>query len=122
MRAAAIAGSAYPREKLNIAFLGVGDVATRDYLPELHRLRERIELVAVCAQRAMRARTVAEQYHARTWYTDAARMCADTEINAVVNPTPIQAHYETTLALLQRQARLHRKTARVHRRRCTKIA
>lgn len=88
-------------DKLNIGILGVGDVAWRDYLPELHRLRDRIELGAVCAKHEGRARTAAKQYHARNWYTDAARIYADPEINAVINLTPIQAHFETNLELLR---------------------
>src|SRR5581483_3138304 len=50
-------------DKLNIGILGVGDVAWRDYLPELHRLRDRIELGAVCAKHEGRARTAAMLRH-----------------------------------------------------------
>jgi predicted dehydrogenase len=87
--------------KIRLAFLGVGDVAQRDYFPELYRLQNQIELVAVCGKSERRARHVAEQYHARTWYTDAAQMYAECEIDAVANLTPIQAHFETTLAALR---------------------
>ena len=87
--------------KLRLAFLGCGDVAQRDYLPELHRLKERVELVAVCGRAEQRAHSVAEQYGARAWYTDYERMLAETEAEAVVNLTPIQLHAETTLAALE---------------------
>lgn len=86
--------------KIRLAFLGVGDVAQRDYLPELHRLAEKIELVAVCGKQETRARTVAEQYNAQ-WFTDYARMLNDCEFDAVVNLTPIPLHFETTLAALR---------------------
>lgn len=86
--------------KIKLAFLGVGDVAQRDYLPELYRLRDKIELVAVCGKSEKRARIAAKQYNTRAWYTDAARMYAESEIDAVANLTPIQAHFETTLAAL----------------------
>lgn len=86
--------------KTRLAFLGVGDVAQRDYLPELHRLADTIELVAVCGKSETRARAVAEQYNAQ-WYTDFARMLDECEFDALVNLTPIQLHFDTTLAALR---------------------
>jgi predicted dehydrogenase len=86
--------------KLKLAFLGAGDVAQRDYLPELHRLAERVELVAVCSRTPERARAAAEQYGAGAWYTDYHRLLAESGADAVVNLTPIQLHAETTLAAL----------------------
>ena len=87
--------------KIKLAFLGVGDVAQRDYLPELHRLTDKIELVAVCGLSQERAARVAEQYGAQTWYTDYGKMLREADIDAVANLSPIQAHFETTRAALQ---------------------
>lgn len=89
--------------KVNLAFLGVGDVATRDYLPEIHRLADRVNLVAACGQSAERVRSVARQYGFECWYPrgDIESMLAENSIEAVVNLTPIQAHAATNLALLQ---------------------
>jgi predicted dehydrogenase len=87
--------------KLKLAFLGCGDVAQRDYLPELHRLRDRAELVAVCGRSEGRARDVATLYGVPAWYTDYERMLAESDTDAVINLTPIQLHTETTLAALQ---------------------
>ena len=87
--------------RLKLALLGCGDVAQRDYLPELHRLADRVELVAVCSRSAERARAVSAQYGARAWYTDYARMLAESDADLVANFTPIQLHAETTLAALQ---------------------
>ncbi len=89
-------------DRVRLALLGVGDVATRDYLPEIHRLSERIELVAVCGKSETRARRVAEQYRVPAWYTNAAQMYDASKIDAVLNLTPIQAHFDTTLEILQR--------------------
>ena len=84
--------------RLKLALLGCGDVAQRDYLPEIHRLSDRVELVAVCSRTEQRARDVAAQYGARAWYTDYARMLAESDADLVANLTPIQLHAETTLA------------------------
>jgi predicted dehydrogenase len=88
-------------DKIMLALLGCGDVAQRDYLPELHRLADRVELVAVCGRGAERARAVAAQYGAPLWYTDYERMLAESDAHAVINLTPIQLHTETTIAALQ---------------------
>ncbi len=87
--------------KVRLALLGCGDVAQRDYLPEFHRVADRAELVAVCGRTERRARSVAEAYGVRAWYTDYARMLAETDVEAVVNLTPIQLHAETTIAALK---------------------
>lgn len=85
---------------IRLAFLGCGDVAQRDYLPELKRLAGRAELVAVCGRTEGRARVVAQQYGG-AWYTDYERMLAESDADAIVNLTPIQLHTETTLAALR---------------------
>lgn len=87
--------------KIRIALLGCGDVAQRDYLPEFHRIADRAELVAVCGRTERRARSVAEAYGVRAWYTDYARMLAESDADTVVNLTPIQLHAETNIAALK---------------------
>lgn len=89
----------YPKTKL--ALVGVGDVAQRDYLPELHRISDRVELVAVCGRTEERARSVAHRYGADAWYTDYHRMLEETGADAVVNLTPMQLHAEVNLAALE---------------------
>ena len=87
---------------VKLAFLGAGDVAQRDYFPELHRLGDRVARVALCAQSPDRARAMAQEYHFARWYADGdyARMLAENDIDAVANLTPIQLHFETNRALL----------------------
>lgn len=87
--------------RLTLALLGCGDVAQRDYLPELHRLADRVELVAVCGRTKARARAVAAQYGIPAWYADYQRMLEECGAELVANLTPIQLHAETTLAALR---------------------
>ena len=84
-----------------MALLGCGDVAQRDYLPEMHRLAGRAEVVAVCGRTAQRVRQVAEQYAIPAQYDDYRSMLAESDAEAVINLTPIQLHTETTLAALE---------------------
>jgi predicted dehydrogenase len=87
-------------DRLRLAILGPGDVAQRDYLPEFHRIADRAEIVAICGRTESRARVVAEQ-HGAPWFTDEARMLEEARIDALVNLTPIQTHFETTLMALE---------------------
>jgi predicted dehydrogenase len=85
---------------VKLALLGCGDVAQRDYLPEWHRLAGKAELVAVCGRSRERAEAVAAQYGIPAVYDDSTRLLAESEADAVINLTPIQAHTATTLAAL----------------------
>jgi len=87
-------------DRVRIAILGPGDVATRDYLPEFHRLEDRAEIVAVCGRGEERARAVAGDIGV-PWFTDQSHMNDDIEIDATVNLTPIQAHEATTRTALE---------------------
>jgi predicted dehydrogenase len=87
-------------DRLRLAILGPGDVAQRDYLPEFGRIADRAEIVAVCGRTEARARAVAEQ-HGAPWFTDEATMLQEARIDALVNLTPIQSHFETTLMALE---------------------
>ncbi len=86
--------------KTKLALLGCGDVAIRDYLPEFHRLADRAEIVAACGRTPERVRRVAAQYQIPTTYTDYHQMLAESDAEAVLNLTPIQLHFETTMAIL----------------------
>ncbi len=86
---------------VKLALIGCGDVAQRDYLPEMHRLADRAEFVAVCGRARERARDVAARYEIPACYDDLDRMLAESDADAVINLTPIQAHTETTLAALR---------------------
>jgi predicted dehydrogenase len=85
---------------IKLAFLGAGDVAQRDYLPEIGRLAGRVELVAVCGRGSARAEAVATRYGFRAVYADYRRMLAECDADAVVNLSPIQLHDETNEAIL----------------------
>ena len=88
-------------EMVKLALLGCGDVAQRDYLPEMHRLAGRAEVVAVCGRTQKRMRQVADRYQIEAWYDALDQMLAESDADAVINLTPIQAHTETTLAALR---------------------
>jgi predicted dehydrogenase len=86
---------------MRLAVIGAGDVAQRDYLPEMHRLSGAAELVAICSRTAERVQAVAAQYGIPAWYTDYERMLSESDADVVLNLTPMQIHGEVNLAVLQ---------------------
>jgi predicted dehydrogenase len=86
---------------LRLALVGVGDVARRDYLPELPRLAGRAEITLVCAAREERARAAAERLGVSRFTSDYRAAVAAADVDAVVNLTPIPVHHQITLAALR---------------------
>jgi predicted dehydrogenase len=81
--------------------IGVGDVAERDYLPEVHRIADVAEVVAVAALHEERARKTAESYGIPVWVTGFKALLELDEIDAVVNLTPLPVHADITAAALR---------------------
>ena len=85
---------------VRIGVIGVGDVAQRDYLPEIHRLGDRIRLVAVSSRNQDRARSVADTFSAERWTTQWREVLAQ-DVDAVLNLTPIAVHADIARAALE---------------------
>ena len=88
-------------KRIQLALLGCGDVAQRDYLPEFHRLAERAELVAVCTRSPERMRWAMQHYAIPHGYTEYRQMLAECSADAVINLTPIHLHDATNRAVLE---------------------
>ena len=86
---------------LRLAIVGVGDVAQRDYLPELGRLADRVELTVACSRGAERGRDVAERFGIPRWTTSYQEAVTAEDVDAVLNLTPFSLHVEVTLAALR---------------------
>lgn len=85
---------------LRLAIVGVGDVAQRDYLPELGRLADRVELAVACSRGEERAREVAERFRIPRWTTSYQEAVSADDVDAVLNLTPFSLHVDVTLAAL----------------------
>ena len=86
-------------KKVRVGVLGCGAVANFTYLRGISEI-ERAELVAACDIVGERAREAAVQYGIPRFYTDLNEMLAS-DIELLVNLTPIQVHFETNLRALQ---------------------
>lgn len=85
---------------VRLGIIGVGDVAERDYLPEWHRLGGEAVITVVCGRNPERAQLVAAQYEVDRWSTNYLDV-VESDVDAIVNLTPINLHYPVTLAALE---------------------
>jgi predicted dehydrogenase len=86
--------------QVKVGVLGCGVVAERVYLPGISQILN-AALVAVCDQVEERARKAAATYSIPQVYSDLDDMLAESDIDLMVNLTPIQAHYATNLSALR---------------------
>ena len=90
-------------DPLKIGLLGAGMIATSPpgYLPNLHKIPAKATLVAVADPVVERARSVASQYGASASYASLEEMLERSDVDVVVNLTPIPAHGSATLQALR---------------------
>jgi predicted dehydrogenase len=81
---------------VGIGIVGAGDVAGRDYLPEMHRLAPLGRTVAIASRDGRRAETMAARYGIPSAYAGHEALLADPAVDVVVNLTQLQDHHEVT--------------------------
>ncbi len=91
-----------PAQPLRVGILGAGMIATvwYGYLPQLHKVRDRVALVGIASRRLAQAHEVAAAYgieHA----VDSLDALLALDIDAVVNLLPGPAHYAASKAILE---------------------
>jgi predicted dehydrogenase len=88
---------------LRVGIVGAGmiAVAPHGFLPGLAKIRNRVEVAAICNRSIDRARAVAGRFGIAQIYGDLASMLDQCDIDAVINLTPISAHYEISLQILE---------------------
>src|SRR5215213_8067240 len=88
--------------RLRLGILGAGMIAVVPYgfLPGLRLLSDRVEVAAITSRTRARAEAVAREWSIPAVYDDLATMLADADLDAVLNLTPIDAHYETSMQIL----------------------
>jgi predicted dehydrogenase len=89
--------------KLRLGVLGAGMIAIvpNGFLPGLRLLADRVEVAAIASRTRARAENVARDFAIPDVYDDLDTMLAQADLDAVLNLTPIDAHYETNLRILQ---------------------
>ncbi len=96
-------GQAPSNRKLRLGVLGAGMIAIvpNGFLPGIGQLADRVEVVAITSRTRARAEDVAQDFAIPRVFDDLATMLADADLDAVLNVTPIDVHYETSLQILE---------------------
>jgi predicted dehydrogenase len=87
---------------LRVGILGAGMISTvgYGYLPHLHKIRDRVELVAIASRTLAGARSVAEQYGIGAAVASLDELLA-LDVDAVVNLLPGPDHYAASMQVLE---------------------
>src|SRR5689334_8999154 len=97
-------GSQAPsNRKLRLGVLGAGMIAIvpNGFLPGILQLKDRVEVVAITSRTRARAEGVAQEFAIPRVFDDLSTMLTDGDLDAVLNVTPIDVHYETSLQILE---------------------
>ena len=96
---AAGCGTTRMSDSTRLGVIGVGDVAQRDYLPEIHRVEPDAVVVAVAGARPERVREVAERLGVAA-HVGYPSLLDDDDVDAVLNLTPAPLHDEVNAAAI----------------------
>ncbi|GIH18529.1 Gfo/Idh/MocA family protein [Rugosimonospora africana] len=88
---------------LRVGVLGAGGIATipEGVLPNMHHIADKATVVAVADVLASRAEQTAARFGIPAHYSNLDDMLANSDLDAVVNLTPIPAHAETSLKIVE---------------------
>jgi predicted dehydrogenase len=95
------------QDPLRLGVVGVGDVAQRDYLPEIDRLKPEAVVVAVAAAAEERGRETARRLAIPRWYVGYEGLIADEEVECVIDLAPAPLHEEVNGAAIEAGKALH---------------
>lgn len=88
---------------LRLGILGAGMIATIEdgYLPGLRKLGDRVAVTAIASRTRAKAEAVAAEWEIPAVHDDLTGMLAAGDVDAVINLTPIDAHYATSREVLE---------------------
>ncbi|MFN8633845.1 MAG: Gfo/Idh/MocA family oxidoreductase [Chloroflexota bacterium] len=89
--------------KLRLGVLGAGMIAIVQpgFLPGMRQIADKVEVAAITSRTRSRAEGVAAEFDIPAVYDDLTTMLAEADLDAVLNLTPIDAHYETNMQILE---------------------
>src|SRR6478735_6191508 len=91
------------RAPLRLGVLGAGGIATipEGVLPNVHHIADKVTIVSIADPVTGRAAAAAERFGIPESYLSLDELLEHSDIDAVVNLTPIPAHAETTMRIIE---------------------
>jgi predicted dehydrogenase len=87
--------------KTKVSIVGLGAIAQIAHLPAIS-LMEDVEITAVCDSEKSKAKTIAEKYGIKHFYTDFEKMLNETESDALIVAAPTNFHKDITIKAFQK--------------------
>jgi predicted dehydrogenase len=87
-------------EKIRWGIIGCGDVTEVKSGPAFNKVKNS-ELVAVMRRNEEKVKDYARRHHVPKWYTDAAKLISDPDVNAIYIATPPSSHEEYALSAIK---------------------
>lgn len=97
-----------PTGVLRVGILGAGGIATASYgvLPNIGHYADKVTVKAIADTDAQLAYTASQEYGIQASHDSLENMLATTALDAVVNLTPIPAHFPTSRMILEHDLHL----------------
>jgi predicted dehydrogenase len=91
------------RSRLRLGVLGAGGIATipEGVLPNMHHLADEVDVVAIADVIPERAEAAARRFGIPASFASLSEMLSVVEVDAVANLTPIPAHADTSMQILE---------------------
>ncbi len=89
---------------LKVAIVGCGVISTRKYLPICKRLKDKVDLVAICDLNESILKQIASKYGISNTYTDFSQMLTDQRPDVVIICTPPAIHTKQVIEALEKGA------------------
>jgi len=90
-----------PHRKIRVGIIGAGNFAVSMHLPNLQKLKNRYEILAICNRTGSKARSISRQFGAKYSTTNYKEILSDSDIDLVMICTRHNLHGRIVLESLQ---------------------
>lgn len=87
-------------DKIKVLIAGLGGIAQIAHLPIISKLRE-VEITGVCDIDKGKAKSIADKYNIKYYYTDYEKMIDETEADCLIVTTPTNLHKDVAIKGLE---------------------
>lgn len=88
------------KKKLNVAIVGSGLIATKKHIPSILKIKNKLNIIAICDQNIDLAKAVADKYKIKKIYSSLDEMLQKEEIDIVDICTPPFTHSDVAIKSL----------------------
>ena len=87
-------------DKIKVLITGLGGIAQIAHLPIISKLRD-VEITGVCDIDKAKAKSIADKYNVKNYYTDYGKMIDEVEADCLIVTTPTNLHKDVAICGLE---------------------